>query len=269
MSKERSPRKTFTAEIQLRNRYGGGEAPSGVMPAGIVASDPEVREEIEALKNEVSHLSHMLRTYVIPPEDEQKAADGEGEDSEDPLVKEFQKQRDEVRVLKMELRALANSIQETKREIAHLRTSDGEDDRLNIVAGELDAVVGATERATNGILEAAEKIDNAAQNVRTNSSDAYIQRLGEDISELVMGIFEHSNFQDITGQRITKVVNTLKFVEDRIDKMINIWGQETIDELLSEMPEGQHGEDDERRLLNGPQMEDEAISQGDIDKLFG
>ena len=97
--------------------------------------------------------------------------------------------------------------------------------------------------------------------MRTNSSDAYIQRLGEDISELVMGIFEHSNFQDITGQRITKVVNTLKFVEDRIDKMINIWGQETIDELLSEMPETQHGEDDERRLLNGPQMEDEAISK--------
>lgn len=269
MSKERSPRKTFTAEIQLRNRYGGGDVPPGVLPEGVVASDPEVREEIEALKTELSHLSHMLRTYVIPPEEEQKAADGENTETEDPLVKETQRQRDEVRVLKMELRALANSIQETKREIAHLRTSDGEDDRLNVVAGELDAVVGATERATNGILEAAEKIDNAAQNVRTNSSDAYIQRLGEDISELVMGIFEHSNFQDITGQRITKVVNTLKFVEDRIDKMINIWGQETIDELLGEVPDSQYSEDDERRLLNGPQMEDKAISQGDIDKLFG
>ena len=98
MSKERSPRKTFTAEIQLRNRYGSGEASPDVVSGNVVASDPEVREEIEALKNEVSHLSHMLRTYVIPPEDEQKAADGESEDSEDPLVKEFQKQRDEVRV---------------------------------------------------------------------------------------------------------------------------------------------------------------------------
>lgn len=267
MDKGRSPRKTFTAEVQLRNRYGGDAPPVGGGGAVVAASDPEMREEVSALKNEVSHLSHLLRTYVIPPEDEQKAADGEP-DPEDPLVQEFERQRSEVRILKMELRALANSIQETKREIAQLRTSDGDSDRLDIVAGELDAVVGATERATDGILEAAEKIDNAAQNLRSKADDAYFAHLAEDISEHVVAIFEHANFQDITGQRINKVVNTLKFVEERIDKMINIWGQETFEELLAEIPDGPAG-DDERRLLNGPQMAEKAISQGDIDKLFG
>ena len=37
-------------------------------------------------------------------------------------------------------------------------------------------------------------------------------------------IFEACNFQDLTGQRITKVVGTLKFIETHIVRMMEIWG---------------------------------------------
>ena len=45
-----------------------------------------------------------------------------------------------------------------------------------------------------------------------------------DIQDKVIQIFEACNFQDLTGQRITKVVSTLRFVEDRIMQMMDIWG---------------------------------------------
>jgi len=37
-------------------------------------------------------------------------------------------------------------------------------------------------------------------------------------------VFESCNFQDLTGQRISKVVATLKFIETHIIKMMDIWG---------------------------------------------
>lgn len=252
-------RKTYTAELQRLHKLGldsGSEGPA-------LRGDPRVLSEVEALRDEVRVLSHLLRNHVLPPEETQEAEEAE----KDPLLAEYERQRAEVRVLKMELRALANSIQETKREIAHLRARDSETDRLEVVAGELDAVVGATESATHGILEAAEKIDTIAHTLRA-SADAYVRQQAEELSDHIMAIYEHSNFQDITGQRINKVVNTLKFVEDRVDRMISIWGQETFQELISELPE-EYSHDDDRRLLNGPQLENQGISQDEIDKLFG
>ena len=57
--------------------------------------------------------------------------------------------RNELRLVKNEVRALANSIQETKKEIAALYTAPEDDSgtRINIVKGELDSVVAATEDA--------------------------------------------------------------------------------------------------------------------------
>ena len=76
---------------------------------------------------------------------------------------------------------------------------------------------------------------------------------------------EACNFQDITGQRITKVVNTLKFVEERIDAMIEIWGEDDIAEVDPSVTPDSEGDS---ALLNGPALGDEGIDQNDIDKLF-
>ena len=94
------------------------------------------------------------------------------------------------------------------------------------------------------------------------------QGLAGDIQDQVVEIFESCNFQDLTGQRITKVVGTMRFIEDRIIRMMDIWGGiesfqgvEVVDEL--------HREGD-AALLNGPALEGQAdvASQDDIDALF-
>lgn len=261
-------RKAFTAELQRRKALGLDTAPleasAALLAAG--ASDPATREEVRALREEIRALGALMRrAYAHLEEDEaEEEAPAEARGA-DPREAELQRQKEEVDLLRMELRALAHSIQDTKREIAALRTREEDTDRLLAVTSELDAVVGATEHATEGILDAAEKIDTIAHNLRSHGDDKYIAALADDVIEHVLTIFENCNFQDITGQRITKVVNTLKFVEERVDRMIEIWGSDAFDGLRDSIAEN---EDEDRRLLNGPQLAKQGISQDEIDKLF-
>lgn len=255
------PRKLFTAE---RQRLRGGDAGERALPgpsgsAFNSADAGQLMRELRSMKDELRALDHMLRAQFEPPTEVE-----EDIPEDDPILREYERQKAEVNLLRTELRALANSIQETKREIAQLRSHHTDSDRLIAVAGELDAIVGSTERATEGILDAAEKIDTIAHNLKAHGGDNYTSRLAEDLNEYVMVIFEHCNFQDITGQRTTKVVNTLKFVEDRIDKMIDIWGQDSFFDLVKEEDEN----DGDGRLLNGPQLANAGISQDEIDRLF-
>ena len=92
------------------------------------------------------------------------------------------------------------------------------------VNGELGAVVGGTEQATQQILEATEAIDQAATALSKNTSPDQQKLLSEEIQERVVSIFEACNFQDLTGQRISKVMTTMKFIEQHINAMMDIWG---------------------------------------------
>ena len=170
-------------------------------------------------------------------------------------------------MLKTELRALAVCIEQTKTEIAALKPANSADDRLLVVASELDAIVTATEQATTAILEAAEKIETIVTEIRSHGADGYIARLSDDIMDTVVRIFESCNFQDITGQRITKVVRTLQFIEARVAAMIEIWGPDNIAEIIPKVHDEHR--DEEEKLLNGPQLGNQGISQDEIDKLFG
>lgn len=82
-------------------------------------------------------------------------------------------------------------------------------------------------------------------------------------------IFEASNFQDITGQRITKVVSTLKVIEEKINALVTILGDEVQRAAATDQPnaanDGAPGDED---LLNGPQLPSNAIDQDEIDKLL-
>jgi chemotaxis protein CheZ len=248
-------RKMFTAEIQrLKALSGKGEAGPQFLGGG--ASNGEVLKALQDVRNDIKVLEHLIKGEEPPPVNAQIAS-----------IEEVVHQRQaEVSMLKTELRALAVCIEQTKQEIAALKPKDSEDDRLMTVTFELDAIVSATEGATDSILDAAEKIDNLAREIESHG-DTYIKRLADDISETVVSVYEACNFQDITGQRISKVVRTLQFVEGKINNMIDIWGPDNIAEIVPKKePEIR---DDDSRLLNGPALENQGISQDDIDKLFG
>ena len=148
----------------------------------------------------------------------------------------------------------------------HGKSFDG--DEMSKVTGELGAVVGGTEEATQQILEAAEAIDQAATAVSKMTSPDQQKILSEEIQERVVSIFEACNFQDLTGQRISKVMATMKFIENHITVMMDIWGG--VDAIKAHAPAIIDTREDDARLLNGPKLDGDVghASQNDIDAMF-
>ncbi|MCR9215092.1 MAG: protein phosphatase CheZ [Proteobacteria bacterium] len=167
--------------------------------------------------------------------------------------------------LREELQELSEVIMETRREIASLQ-SNASGKKLNAMSDQLDAVVLDTEEATNAILEAVETIETQNESLELNASTAAENEISETIGGAVMQIYEACNFQDISGQRISKVVSTLNFVEERVKKMIDILGGD--DELEEIEIVEQDVQMDDEVELSGPQPDGHEISQDEIDSLF-
>jgi chemotaxis protein CheZ len=171
---------------------------------------------------------------------------------------------DELRQLKSDTDAIHLALTRTKREIAALHANAFGPAPVRVTR-ELDAVAESAERATQQILSAAEAIEDAAKTLSASLKREQEQSLALDIQDNVLRIFEACNFQDLTGQRIAKVLKTLKFVEDRVAHMIEIWGG--IEEFRSFTAEAAL---DRSSLLHGPKLDgdDGHVSQDDVDAMF-
>ena len=185
------------------------------------------------------------------------------------VIDAYRKEIAEVYQLRAELDAMKDAITSTKNEIASIHRSEFEGKGMRRVAGELDAVVGATEQATTSILSAVEEIETNANMLRAAGADTGNNDCVGAILDRVVVLYEACNFQDLTGQRINKIVNVLKFVEERLDKMIGVWGG--LDAFKDLVDQGAPAGDDDKSLLNGPKLDgDEGhVAQNDIDALFG
>lgn len=193
-----------------------------------------------------------------------------GQRDVDLSIEELASLRDrvaEAAKLQAELAELSGAIERTKQELSALHYDGPSAARFQEAGSELDAVVNATEQATDTILTASEKIDSAAAHLGASAADELGRNQAEEIAEQVVNIFEACNFQDITGQRITKVVNALQFIDERVSKMMEIWGGANDLAAFAPAPKEAEGEE---ALLNGPALEDHHghASQDDIDALF-
>lgn len=177
-----------------------------------------------------------------------------------------------VRGLKKEITEMMHHIEITKNEIASLRPQTASDDQIIMASNELDAVVEATESATTEILEQSEKMQEVVDRMRKECGSGNIENMENnlvELEEISTQLMISCGFQDITGQRITKVINTLKYIELHINAMMKIWNiVEGTGEanLMVNAPDDQRPDKD---LLNGPQADGAAASQDDIDALFG
>jgi chemotaxis protein CheZ len=185
------------------------------------------------------------------------------------MLESYRAQIEQCEKLKVELDLIHDAIAKTKQEIALLHGRSFNGDEMAKVTGELGAVVGGTEEATQQILEAAEAIDEAASSIAKTKSLDLQARFSQDIQERVVTIYESCNFQDLTGQRISKVMTTMRFIENHINVMMDIWGG--VDAIKKHAPavivDDRVGD---ARLLNGPKgLDDEGhASQNDIDAMF-
>jgi chemotaxis protein CheZ len=173
---------------------------------------------------------------------------------------------DELRRLKSETEAIHIALNRTKQEIAALHANAFGSAPVQVTR-ELDAVVESAERATQQILGAAEDIEDAANTLSASLKNQQEKALALDIQDSVLRIFEACNFQDLTGQRIAKVLTTLKFVEERIATMIEIWGG--IDAFRTYAATAER-EIDRNKMLHGPKLDgaEGHVSQDDVDAIF-
>jgi chemotaxis protein CheZ len=172
-----------------------------------------------------------------------------------------------LRELKDETDAIQRALSRTRQEIAAMHAAAFAGPGTARVTRELDAIAESAERATQRILDAAETIDDAAKNLAASLKHEQGQTLALDIQDHVLRIFEACNFQDIAGQRITKVLATLKFIEQRIAHMMEIWGGL---DAFKDYTKVAAAVRESRSALHGPKLDDDHghVSQDDIDIMF-
>ena len=168
-----------------------------------------------------------------------------------------------VGVLRRELMEMAASIEQARREVAALRPPDGSGDKILSATNELDAIVISTERASFEILNSAERLMDLAGKLRASGADP---SMCNEIDTQVNDIFTACSFQDLTGQRTSKVVNALRYIEQRVMAMISIWGEDGLAGIV--VKEEQTDSRPDAHLLNGPQLDGHGVSQADVDSMF-
>lgn len=159
-----------------------------------------------------------------------------------------------------ELASIADFISTMKTEIGRLQPNDLKATRIPAAGQELDAIIKSTEKATDQIMGAAEAVMSA----EIDEPAAY----KAFVDAKMMEIFEACSFQDLTGQRVSKVVDTLKHIEARVSRFA---------EAIHAADQAGYVDDDERAraerkerlLLNGPQLAGNGVQQDDVDALFG
>ncbi len=167
-----------------------------------------------------------------------------------------------------EINKLANYISDAKAEILSIspdsKVGEKESEFFNSAGQELHAVVQSTEEATNKIMDATDEITNALSAIKDEA-------LVAKINEQAIKIYDACSFQDITGQRINKVVKTLEYVEAKVAKLAKLFGsvdaniatlaaKDSADILRDNRPDA--------HLMEGPQLQGKGLNQDDIDSMF-
>lgn len=244
------PTKRFMAELQQAARKSAyappglattaTDSPPPVAPASITVDNAEVLRAIAALEAKLDLAQRAEQTDIAQ--------------------------------IQLEISDISGRIKATKAEIAALRHPLAGEDKFQLASEELGAVVKATEVATNTIMSCAEELEDIVREVRSQLPDGYASSRVNDMHETIVRIYEACNFQDLTGQRINKVVRALTFIEERVESMLSVWHKGD----LATMPlPPSIIKDDSGLALTGPapidpehEVHTENISQADIDALF-
>jgi chemotaxis protein CheZ len=239
------PVRQKTFRIEQTTPSGGPRVAADV---GSTLQHHDVLNELKALRDLIEHQAPATAPQI-------------GSDSDLMTVGDLDK-------LKIETDTIHRAISRTMQELASLHFGAFGNAGHGRASRELDAVVDSTERATQQILEAAESIDEAANTLSAKLKHQQDQALTSDIRDHVVRIFEACNFQDVSGQRIAKVIATLTFVENRVSRMLEIWGGR--DALNGRTAAAATERDIESKLVNGPKLNGDRghVSQQEIDAMF-
>ena len=144
---------------------------------------------------------------------------------------------------------LCRIIAAARTDITALGMADITRAQIPAAKDELDAVVSHTAWATDVILDTCETVDRFG-----GALDA---ATGAILQTATTRIYEACNFHDITGQRISKVVETLQLIDAKIAHIVAQFGDPAVGDATA-IP----------TILRGPQLPGQAMRQHDIDALL-
>ena len=159
-----------------------------------------------------------------------------------------------------EFTELSDYMEKARKDIAAIAPDNINEEHIPRAGEELEAIVEATEEATNTIMTAAEEIMGA-----DHEDSAAFQTL---VDSAVMQIFEACSFQDITGQRISKVVETFTYIENRLAGLSQLISKMDGPVEIAEQEETEAEKRKRELMLNGPQLKKDAKGQAEIDALL-
>ncbi len=161
-----------------------------------------------------------------------------------------------------EVEELGRTIARARSEIAALQVDDISASHIPSATDELDAIVAHTATATNSILEVCETLDGLAGRQDAEGAAA--------LQDATTRIYDACSFQDITGQRITKVVATLKAIDHKVANIVAAFApvDGTAAPAAAVAPAVAVAAVGEHPPALGPQLPGNAMDQTDIDKLL-
>jgi chemotaxis protein CheZ len=149
-----------------------------------------------------------------------------------------------------ELLDLGRIVARARAEVAEISVGEISGTFIPSANDELAAIVSHTAAATHEILDSCEALEQVV------AADA---EGTAKLQNAITRIYEACAFQDITGQRIAKVVSALSAIEARVSHVTSSF-------RAAVQAGGQKSGD--ASLLNGPQLPGLASSQSDIDRMF-
>lgn len=158
----------------------------------------------------------------------------------------------DLNFMQEEISRLVSYIESAKKEIFSMGGDEKSATSITDASLHLDAVIKATEDASNSIMDSADVIQAAVQGVGGDKE--------KQIIDATTRIYEACNFQDISGQRLNKVIRLLSHIEERILALNDLFGKAPATKPANDAVPSDND------LLNGPQLK--ATSQADIDALF-
>ena len=160
-----------------------------------------------------------------------------------------------------EMRHMSKLLEETRAEVIGLSPPP-------VGLGDtLDAVVGETEGAAFEILRQAERAQAAAGRLHAGTSTDTGADLTE-VDEAATAIVLACAFQDITGQRVRKVLSAMRAVEARVAALVALMGISP--EETQPAPPSTEEKKPDAHLLNGPSTAAQGgLGQSAVDDLFG
>ncbi|MCP5405123.1 MAG: protein phosphatase CheZ [Pseudomonadaceae bacterium] len=175
-----------------------------------------------------------------------------------------------------EVGELAKFINDARKQLAAVRDDHITDKELPDAESQLDAIVRMTEEATGKIMDSCDQITMFHNDLKDRLINmdppldpdalAGMEDTMTQAATSVTQVYEACNFQDITGQRIQKVVKLLQEIERKVLRMVLVFGMVEKEDKLDDTTRAEFNED--AALLNGPSMPGQGLEQDDIDAIL-